>query len=707
VRIVGVAAQGDASAEASATLDLSVLGVRAGDQVWIQALATDIYTGDTGVDVRDPAESVIRRLLILTENEFIEEIRGELSGVRQAAMSIDGQQRALRESAGEASEEQQRGQDQVTARIDREREQVEALIERIERNGLNDSALDSLLDAAQRALREAGARSNEASEALDEAAERAEQEAAADEEASRALTDQERAELDQSREGVQDQLLRLAEMLDRGEDAWVLKRKIQDLLEQQQQLREETAKAGAETAGRTPEELTEDQRSELQRIVDKQQELAEELRDTVDELQEGQERLEESDPTTAAGLSQAARRAREQNVEEQMERAAQQAGQNQMSSAATNQQQAEQALEQMLEDIEQADQARDEVLRRLLLSLLSSLDGLIAQQETEIGRLAAAMEGGDLSGLDLAMVTLNRNTIGVLDQAKGGGAELGSVASLIGRASEAQTRAILALRAAPADGEAAGVAEEESLQRLKEAREEAERLQNQVEENIREKKLEELRAAYRNALQQEIDLRRETDAFVGAEDLSRRQQAQVRGLGQTQEDIRSGLEQIRADMEEIADAAVFDYAHGRVEAAMRDAGRALGDGEPVRAASAEDRAIAMLEALLEAMEDAKRNDDDFREQEGGGGGGGQSGGEQPLIPDLTQLRLLRQIQADLAERTRQIDEGGEPADGSGVESLGQEQADLADLGEALIKKMMEQQQGAPPAGDGGDPTERQ
>ena len=111
----------------------------------------------------------------------------------------------------------------------------------------------------------------------------------------------------------------------------------------------------------------------------------------------------------------------------------------------------------------------------------------------------------------------------------------------------------------------------------------------------------------------------------------------------------------------------------------------------------QDRAIAILRGLVEAMEETSRDDEDFRRNEsaGGGGGGGGQQGDQPLIPDLAELRLLRQMQADLADRTRRLDESAEQSPVEAVEELGGEQADLAGLGQELVRKLEERQGGAP------------
>lgn len=708
VEIARAEQEGARALEAAAEIDLSTLGLSPGDEVWVQALATDVFS--SADEEREPSRSTVRRLLIISETEFVEQIRGALSGVRQAAISIDEQQRAVREQAERdgATREARRGQAQISDRIDREAEQLENIVERVETNALDDPDLQALIEAAGDALEQAGRRSNDAAERLDEAGEEAQARGASPDEA---MDEREQREVEDAQREVEDRLTQVAELLDRGEDAWVLKRRLEGLLEEQQDLREETDAAGGETTGKAPEELTEEERSELERIAQKQRELAERTREAIDELREGAERLREQDPATAQGLSQAARRAEERDAQGRMQEAAEQAEQNRTARAGRAQEQAEEALEEMLEDLEQSRRAREEVLRRLLLSLIDSIEALINDQERAIESLEEAIAAdAPVGDLDQAMVRLNRNTLGVLDQAKGGGPELVSVASLIGRAGEAQTRAIIALRDDPPDAPLAGQGERESLDLLIQARDEAERLEEEMQQREQDRKRRELREAYREQLKAQIDLRDQSSAYPDAEELTRRQRAQVRDLAEPQGQVRSALNELRESMEEIGEAGVFDYAHRRLDELTGEAQRALEEASAPVAVQRQRRAVAILRGLVDAMEQAQRDEEDFRRNEGGGGGGGggQQGGDPPLIPDLAELRLLRQMQADLAQRTREADETPEQVEPARVQQLGDEQANLADLGKDLVERLQQNQGGPPvPPPPGDAPPEEQ
>gem|GEM_PF-4919198 len=78
-----------------------------------------------------------------------------------------------------------------------------------------------------------------------------------------------------------------------------------------------------------------------------------------------------------------------------------------------------------------------------------------------------------------------------------------------------------------------------------------------------------------------------------------------------------------------------------------------------------------------------------------------------MIPPLTELRLLRELQKDLATRTRAASEAdnARARDGAGdVQALGDEQDHLRELGEAVIKRIEKEQQRGPQVQPPGGPS---
>lgn len=663
------------SAPVEATLELATLGVQAGDEVWISVLARD------GFASHEPVRSTPRKLRIISEQQLLDQVRGELGNLRRAAIRLETDQAELTKpvDAGRVSAEDRRRQDGLAQRLEQQREGVERLADRLERNRLDDSAMRDMLDEAQELVSSARDSANRAAQQLNQAAQENPQDPTP-------LTEQQRDAARAQQDEARDQLAKLAELLDKGEDSWVAARSVQRLLEQQRLAQAQTRSAGQETQGAKPEDLTPAQRQRLSELGQQQQRLAEQARQAIDQLAQRAQQMQSVDQAQAQGMKQAEQRAREQELAQAMQRAAQAIEQNQTSQAEAQQQQAVEALEQMMQDMQNARQNRQAQLKRVVEELVQSITRLVARQEAELALLTKAE--GDIKALDRGMIELNQQTLAAAEQARGD-RTLAPVAAPLERAADEQGKAVVALRAA--DAKAAETAERESLRLLQEALDQAKKQKDQADDAERDRQRAELRAAYAQSLELQVALKAETDAFVGKQ-LQRRERIAVRGLGERQEAIRASLEELRKKTKELEDSTVFQLAHDRLDASGNVASKKLRDGTADAAAARNQSSIvATLRALVQALDEAKRDDDPFREDEQGGGGGGQGGGQKPpLIPPLAELRLLRGIQADVAERTRGADEAKDDAE---VRRLADEQEALAKRGQELAEKVKAQQPG--------------
>ncbi len=698
---------GETGATARGSLELWELGVKGGDEVWVWAVATDAYRDASGA--RAATRSGVRRVRVISEEEFVEEIRSELSGIRRTAIRIDEAQSELMEAAQARGTDRltRAGQAQVGERLARQGEALERLAERVEQNGLRDEGLARLLRDAGEGTRRAGQSSRSAVEGLEQAAERARREAgakgaqSAEEMEAARLTEEEGRKVAQDQQQVREELAGLIGSLDAGEDAWATRREIERLLEAQKEAQEALRAAANETAGVEAGALTPKQREALQKVADAQRSMAERAQKLVEEMPSKAEQLSRQDPSAAAGMQRAAQEARAAGVSQSMQQAGEQAQQNQTNEAMGSQERAQKALEQMLEEMERGERTRREQLRRRLASVIESIEGLIGQQEQELTRLADGERVGALAGLDGGMIGLNRNTLAVQDEARGAGRELAGVVNLLGRASEAQVRAIGGLRESSIDVGATRAAEEESLARLKEAKAEAEKVDQNEEEREQQEKRRELRAAYRAMLEREQQIRERTGGLAEVEELTRRDRAAVRALGEEQTSVRVELNALLEKTEELNEAKIFAFTHTRLDDAAGRAAEALRTGEPRGALAHEDKVIALLQGLLRALANDPRadKDDKFSDAAGdSGGGGGAAGGSPPLIPPLAELVLLREMQAQIALETRAMDEATEGRD---VEPLSAAQRELAEIGKALIQKMSQGGGGGGAPGGGG------
>ncbi len=679
-------AEGRLGREASAKAQLKVAetGATAGDEVWVSSVARDTL-GHAGFSERSEVRSTIRRLRIISETELLEQIRAELSGLRQTAMRLDEQQSRLAQRRSEqgASEALAREQAELTDRISAQRGTVSRLEQRRLRNALADGAIEGLLRDVGAAIGEAASTSDEAARALAEAGE----------------GDRGAGEAEQQR--VRDELSNLIRQLDRGEDGWVARRALERVVEEQRALIEETQRTGSRMIGRDRSELSPTERTELDRIADRQRQAARQAAEAIEELSQRSEQLRQADPSQAAAMAEASRQGRQEQVAQQLEEAADNIQQNQTSSARGEQQQALEALERMLDEINNAQRNRNAALLRQLASLLESIESLIVSQEAELERLAEARVQ-NAEGLDRGMMRLRDNTLAVQVEARD--PELSVVGGLLDDAQVAQASAISALRAEPQNLDEAERREHESLSRLREARAEAQKLEEQLEQQEREQIIRELRSAYREQLEQQIVVRDESRPLVG-EVLSRRDRATARGLGQRQETIRASLDDLLKGTQGLVDAAMFEFAHRRLDRLTERAASDLASGEvSASTISAQAEAVELLRVLVEVLSDVPSPERDFDEGADGAGGGGSGGGggseNEPLLPPMAELKLLRSMQAVVALRTRELhDVGG----GAEIDDLAEMQDELARQAKSLIERVQQQQQGPSRPREGGSP----
>jgi len=700
---VAWSAQTEANAPSSQLrepLDLAGLGVQDGDVVHIVAAARDTFVQDGRA--RDPVESSVRRLRIISEIEFASQLRRQLSAVRQNAIRIEATQSELQDSIIDDSVQPgtERAQAQISERISQQQQAIDEIAQRMEENRLDDEQLASLLSQSRDLLDYAGRAATEATEAIadrraDGPAEMDDQEAD-DERRSLREPHEEDHDVVESQQEVREELSDLIELLDRDEDTWVITRHMQRVLDQQQRLQQETERLGRETVGLSMDELSEAMLSELDRIAMRQQELRDEARDLLNDLRERAESMADVDPQAASGMRAAARTGEQREVDRQMDEAAQRVQQNQLRTGRQAQQGASDTLQRMLQEIEETNRARAEQLLRQLASLIESIERLIAVQENELIALERGRDADDLTGRDRAMIRLNQNTQAVASEARQAGGEARRIARSLDRAADAQGAAVAALRAEPLRIDEAMDAESRSLELLNEAKTLAEELQEQTQEDELRRRREELIDAYRELAEQQVTVREATIELAPdpGEQLGRRELVEARRLGSRQDDIRTALNELRERTSELMDSPVFTHVHRRIDEWSTQVQDKLNDGRIDTGATDRQNMIARaIGRLIEALEESIQPPDEFEDDQSGGGGG-SGGGEQPLIPPITELRLLRGIQEEVYERTKllnQRDGLDESLRRERLRELGREQRDLQQIGEDMLERLQQQQ----------------
>ncbi len=505
-------------------------------------------------------------------------------------------------------------------------------------------------------------------------------------------TEEDRPVVD-AQQKVREELSDLIKLLDRDEDTWVIQRQLESLLEEQRQLAADTADLARQTLGRSSDELTPAELTELEMIEQRQRDLAEKPRQLNEELRDRADAMDDVDPGAADRMRRAADSGEESQVDRAMEQAAQDVGQNRLGNAQQAQQEAIDALEQMQRAMQEDERARAEQLLRQLASLDESIERLIVVQENEIVALNQARDRNDFSGRDRAMIRLTQNTQAVAAEARAMGQSAARIARTLDRAADAQGAAVAALRARPIADLDAEEAEERALERLREAKTLAEEMQQQIEEQEAERRRDEILARYRELAEEEVALRQATLDLQALEQLDRRALVEARRLAAKQEEIAAALHDMRATTEEIANSSIFDFVHEMIDQRAETIVSRLREGGVDVGVTDDEQLIAdSIGRLVAALEDEQRDPDDpfdQEQQEGGEQQGGQ-GGAPPLIPPTAELKLLRGVQEQIYNQTKDLDQRADLDAGARrdrLRDLGQRQRELLELGREMIENL--------------------
>jgi hypothetical protein len=280
----------------------------------------------------------------------------------------------------------------------------------------------------------------------------------------------------------------------------------------------------------------------------------------------------------------------------------------------------------------------------------------------------------------------------VENDARSAGQSARRIARSLDRAGDAQGEAVSALRAEPLAHEDADAAEQRSLVLLNEARDMAEELAQQTQEDEVQRQREQIIEKYRELSERQLAIRAETAPLRDVEALDRRQLVEARRLGSSQEQLRTELSDMRAGTAELNDAHVFSRVHDLMDNWSTDASEAMWKGEVTSRVLDRQQQIAVsIGLLIDALQETVKPPDEFaREQQQPDGGGGGQGGQDALIPPIAEIKLVRNLQEMIYNETKAI-EGGpamEANDRQGrLRELGRMQRELIELGNEIVEKL--------------------
>ena len=698
---------GTGSVEMSHLIHLGDFKAAPGDVFEIFSQVSDAYIKD---GVRHPVvTSNPRRVTVIAPGEFTELVQQQIASIRRNTIRLETMQRETQERTSTNPESAAVDQARISQRISTTEDALDSIQDRISRNNLDDPLLEELIRQSRDILSSAGRSSSRASDELEKGG----QTPPSPTGDSSPSPPSEAVELQQE---VRDELVDLVALLDRNEDSWLVTRQVEDMLEELIELRNRTGELGDETLGRTREELADDQRSALDQLSASQADTARRSEELSDSLRERGEIMDQADQQRAESLQSAARRAERSELSQTLEEAARQIGENQLSNAQEAQEESIETLSRMLEDLQEDRGARAEQLARQLSNLVRSLEQVVSGNEDELISIARIPEPTasefepEIQRRIDSQISLAGNTASVRVEATTSGSGGQRIARRIQSAESHQGDSIGSLRADDRDLALTEFKMNQSLEELQKALELAREAERAAQNEESRQKREELRRAYLDLAEKETGLRIETEEISPApgQPGTRRTLIRARRLSLEQESIRSDLGDLMNEMPELESTLLVSRVHRMIDdwsAQVRDR---LHDGDTGRwVRNREELIIESLMDLAEVLAESDQDDSPFSENGDAGGaqaGGGEQQQQEPqVIPPLSELKLLRNLQEQIYRRTRLVDEesgsGGQTDSEveSTIEELAEMQSELFDLGTRLLEAMQEQSEQRQPA----------
>ncbi|HEY1600160.1 MAG TPA: hypothetical protein VGG64_11185 [Pirellulales bacterium] len=482
-------------------------------------------------------------------------------------------------------------------------------------------------------------------------------------------------------------------------------REIGQVSKAQEEMADEAAALGRQTLSRAIEDLDPQQRADLQKLAQRQLELARRLERLEQRMDDAVETARQEDPLAADGMTDALAHARSHGIAESMMQSGQNIEQNKIGQAAEGQRRAAEELHELLNIL---SNRREHELGRLVKKLreaeqkLSTLAaeqrGLAkklqanqqvdeAQRQRELQRLSRQQEQLQQEAARFArsLARLQANKAG--DSVANAGAKM-EQGTKSGDAGDNSTAA-----------EQAAAAERD----LEEAQQKLAARRQQAEVDLAQEQLARMEDAIASMHERQGSLVGETTHYqqrqVERGHLTRAESISVRELARGQEALRDESQELAKTL---AGAEVFQFVLEQAGQEMDRAGarldrRDVGD-ETLRAELAALAHIERLQAALSTDPQQPVAEESQDEGEDSSGGGKKP---QPKVRSVAELKLLKAVQEEINGRTRALDEGRHQSSSRSDEqqleyaALSKEQGRLADLIANMIEETAERPEDEP------------
>ncbi|MCA1686379.1 MAG: DUF4175 domain-containing protein, partial [Planctomycetia bacterium] len=390
------------------------------------------------------------------------------------------------------------------------------------------------------------------------------------------------AEAQTNQKAISEELKKMLDGLGEFETYRGVVKDAEKLLKEHEQVMKQTSEAAAkpELTGKTPEQLTPEQKADLSNLAARQGNVAKDTQNLQEKLNQMGQRLGESDPLAASAMKEAADQLQKKGTAAKVGETADQLDKNQMGTARRGQEQARQDLKDLVDSIQNR---RERELSRLVKELKNAeaeLEKLRQRQTQNLEKTRAAGKNPDAKQRENELKRLAKEQAEIQKQLEN---QLKRLAKL-----NAESAARAAARAAGKMGQAQANLEQgqgeqgekdqdDALADLEEAQDRAREARKEAEEQLAMEQFSKMGDQLKGLAEREEKIR--TDA-AGYEALRARNQNKltiaqrtgIRQLAGTQEAVKDETAEL---IEKLEGAPVFALTLKRASAGMETAAQRL------------------------------------------------------------------------------------------------------------------------------------
>lgn len=520
---------------------------------------------------------------------------------------------------------------------------------------------------------------------------------------------------------VQNKLRELVQDLTEWRDQRYAARQVEEIIALQEQTARETGELSQRTLGKGMQELTPQDEADLARMAERQrqhaerfeqlqQQLADTLnkRDSTDNDPDGNDpstKSESQPPEGASELKDFLEQAEKLGTLPLMRGASRDISSNNLGEAGKTQQESLQQLQQLADLLrDRPEQNTDKLVEQMREAQKQLKD--IRQRQAELREQTAQLESlADSQEKEKQFQEATKEQQRLQESAESLGRRLKRLQAeesgeLLGDAAENMQQAERSL-----DNELAPNALDQQKQAeksLETAQRKLEQSQHQMEQRQAREKVATVRDLWKGILVIQQEVLDQTEKLnIAHEEKKQWNRIQLKALSELATKQNQIVEASAQTAEFVAPARILSLSLKRAIQSMEGARDLLADRQTgILTQAAQIAARDRLKQILDAFEQHQENQKNQQQSPGGGEGQQpQDQGEQPIVPPLAELKILRSLQQELNQRTDSLSqELAKAPDNSAtlnneLDQLGREQEELLQLLTETLDQLRKQAPG--------------